>query len=349
MSLEERIKETVIRICTEIRWQEIDSIEFALDRAGATAQAADIASVEELLAVHHNTQRLYFNNTPPLKPLHETLCLLPWWHYIVAAAIYCMPACETKNNIARGFGATIGKGVTLERGVYLDLVWPQLIDIGDNVTIRKGAFLYTHYQQRDSYALGPISIGGGTIIDGELILLGTTIGKHAHIHKGAMLGPSNIRNIPDNAVAYPSEDYPIRLLSQGIGATLCSKICETVAMAPRWIRNPFYRIIGVDLAERGCFPSLTGVYSPFGEVHVGEGTKIGGWVTFNKYVIGEYTPKGRPYTIIGKDVVIGTGAKIGVDVTIEDNVQIDAGAIVPSGTVIRAGQRIRNTVMYEKI
>ena len=94
----------------------------------------------------------------------------------------------------RARGVRIGEGVFLGYDVNLDLVVPELIEIGDHARIGTGAIIFAHYVDANSaegepqVRRGAVRIGRhATIYTGAIIMPGVTIGDHAIVRAGAVV------------------------------------------------------------------------------------------------------------------------------------------------------------------
>lgn len=340
--LEERVKQTVRDICYRTRRRFLDTVELATDRDGHHISATDMVAVDAFLAGLEDTTRLYFNYTPRERPFHDVLGQSSLSNHLMTNLIYQLSPSETKNQLVRAVGAIVGNHVVIERGVYVDPIFPHLIDIGDHTTLRTGTYLFTHYQQTSSYAVGSIKIGSHVDVDGNLILFGTTLEDNVHIKQGAMIGPSNIRSVPKGTVVgVRTEPLPVVVPNDGTLSSLVYTLTQPLTYFPSSLKSLVYSFFGSEISDLDSLPPYVSIYGRFGGVTIGTGTHIGGRVVLQKYAIGSHKPLRKPVTLIGNNVCIGSLAKIGIDVMIDDCAQIDAGAVVPSGTHVKAGERVR--------
>ena len=103
-------------------------------------------------------------------------------------------------------GVKIGNSCHISPYVLIDLVYPELISIGDNVTIGSNVMIFAHSNPTASKNLKEkyprrvekVKIDSGAVINpGCIITAGVTIGKNAMISIGSVV----TEDIPENCVA----------------------------------------------------------------------------------------------------------------------------------------------------
>jgi len=103
-------------------------------------------------------------------------------------------------------GVKIGKSCHFSPYVLIDLVYPELIFIGDNVTIGSNVMIFAHSnptankELKEKYPrkVEKVKIDSGAVINpGCIITAGVTIGKNAMISIGSVV----TEDIPENCVA----------------------------------------------------------------------------------------------------------------------------------------------------
>jgi acetyltransferase-like isoleucine patch superfamily enzyme len=114
-------------------------------------------------------------------------------------------------------GARIGRRVYISQGVYLDPLYPQLLEIGDDVLIGYGARVFFHEVTQQAYRVGRVTLGDGCIVGaGSMLRPGVTVGKRAQV-----CGMSAVtRSVPDGATVFGVPARPLReqaAPSQGSG------------------------------------------------------------------------------------------------------------------------------------
>jgi acetyltransferase-like isoleucine patch superfamily enzyme len=94
----------------------------------------------------------------------------------------------------RAKGVKIGRNVYLAYDVNIDLVYPDLVEIGDNVRIGIGVIILAHNRPSDGWLpyLGqvqsPVRIERDAVISaGAIILPGVTVGEFAVVREGTVV------------------------------------------------------------------------------------------------------------------------------------------------------------------
>jgi len=81
----------------------------------------------------------------------------------------------------------IGKDSALAPGVRLDYVYPDLIEIGDDVIVGQDAVILTHEYMQDHLRFGKVHIEDGACVGAKSIVRsGVTIGEKAVLGIGSM-------------------------------------------------------------------------------------------------------------------------------------------------------------------
>ena len=103
-------------------------------------------------------------------------------------------------------GVKIGKSCYIGPYVQLDLMYPHLIEIGDNVTIATNTMIFAHVNPTANLILkrgdyprktGPVTIRSGAWINpGSIITPGVTIGENSIVSAGSVV----TQDVPDNCV-----------------------------------------------------------------------------------------------------------------------------------------------------
>lgn len=108
---------------------------------------------------------------------------------------------QKKQFLFRLMGVKIGKNVQIMPNVFLDIFFPELITIEDNVVIGMDAFISCHEFNPSEFRYGPIIIKKNSLIGARsFILPGVTIGENSLV--GAMTVVT--KDVPNNVVAYGS-------------------------------------------------------------------------------------------------------------------------------------------------
>lgn len=83
---------------------------------------------------------------------------------------------EKKNRLYRKMGATIGDRVAVGLEATLDIIYPELIEIGDDTIVGYNATILTHEFLTDELRTGPVEIGSDVMIGANTTILpGVTI------------------------------------------------------------------------------------------------------------------------------------------------------------------------------
>jgi len=109
--------------------------------------------------------------------------------------------------LQRSRGVKIGKNCHFSPYVLIDLIYPGMISIGNNVTIGSNTMIFAHYNptankflKENGYPreVKQVTINDGAVIGpGSIITMGTTIGKNSIIGAGSVVS----NTIPDFSVA----------------------------------------------------------------------------------------------------------------------------------------------------
>lgn len=113
---------------------------------------------------------------------------------------------ENTIRIQRIRGVVIGKNCHFSPYVLIDLVYPQMIKIGDNVTIGSNVMIFAHINPSANLMLkktkyprkvSKVTINDGAVINpGSIITAGITIGKNSIVS----IGSSVFEDVPENCV-----------------------------------------------------------------------------------------------------------------------------------------------------
>ncbi len=108
---------------------------------------------------------------------------------------------QEKQFFYKKMGVKIGKNVQIMPGVMIDIFFPELISIGDNVVVGQEAFIACHEFNVTEFRYGAITIGKNVLIGARAFILpGITIGNNAIV-------PANTtvyKNVPKNNIAFGS-------------------------------------------------------------------------------------------------------------------------------------------------
>ena len=126
--------------------------------------------------------------------------------WILHSIAYSSPLSNFIIKIQRSRGVTIGKNCHISPYVLLDLVYPKLVKIGDNVTLGSNSMIFTHINPTANLILkkthyprkvAEVTIKSGAVINpGAIITAGVTIGKNSIISVGSAV----FEDVPDNCI-----------------------------------------------------------------------------------------------------------------------------------------------------
>jgi acetyltransferase-like isoleucine patch superfamily enzyme len=119
---------------------------------------------------------------------------------------YTTPFSNFAIKMQRSRGVKIGKNCHISPYVLIDLLYPQLVTIGDNVTIGSNTLIFAHanpttnlFLKKNGYARRVESIhikSGAVLFPGCIITAGVTIGQNALVSAGSVV----FEDIPDFCV-----------------------------------------------------------------------------------------------------------------------------------------------------
>lgn len=116
--------------------------------------------------------------------------------FIIEIAKY-MPL-GVKNKLYRAIGIKVGKNVSVAYKVTFDILFPELIEIGDNTIIGYGCTILAHEFLIKEVRIGKVKIGKNVLVGANsTILAGVTIGDNATISAMSLVN----KNISKNAFA----------------------------------------------------------------------------------------------------------------------------------------------------
>lgn len=122
------------------------------------------------------------------------------------AIAYSSPLSNFIIKMQRARGVKIGENCHFSSNVLIDLVYPTLISIGDNVTISHNVMIFAHsnptanlFLKKEHYPrkVKPVKIKNGAVINpGSIITAGVTIGESSMISVGSVV----VEDVPDFCV-----------------------------------------------------------------------------------------------------------------------------------------------------
>ena len=119
---------------------------------------------------------------------------------------YSTPLSNFAIKMQKSRGVKIGKNCHISPYVLIDLLYPQLVTIGDNVTIGTNTLIFAHanpttnlFLKKNGYPrkVEPVHIKSGAVLfPGCIITAGVTIGENALVSAGSVV----FEDVPDFCV-----------------------------------------------------------------------------------------------------------------------------------------------------
>ncbi|MCV0366631.1 acyltransferase [Nitrosopumilus sp.] len=126
--------------------------------------------------------------------------------WILHSIAYSCPHSETTAKIQRLRGVKIGKNCHFSAYVQLDLIYPHLVSIGDNVTFGSNVIVFAHTNPAANLFLkngefprkvAEVKIKNGAVLfPGSIVTAGVTIGENSVISVGSVV----TSDVPDYCV-----------------------------------------------------------------------------------------------------------------------------------------------------
>ena len=126
--------------------------------------------------------------------------------WMLHSLAYSCPHSETIAKIQRLRGVKVGKNCHFSSYVQLDLIYPHLVDIGDNVTFGSNVMVFAHnnpaanlFLKRGEFPrkVAEVKIKSGAVLfPGSIVTAGVTIGENSVISVGSVV----TKDIPDYCV-----------------------------------------------------------------------------------------------------------------------------------------------------
>jgi len=153
---------------------------------------------------------------PVTMPYHELglcFCDAPLWKSLgfylkagLAGWILRWPFNNPKLLILRRLVAKVGRNVHIAVDVWIDPLFPDLLEIGDDVIIGVGAKIAFHECTAATFTVGRVRIGKGAVIGGfALLVCGVEVGPGATVGGGSVVR----RSVPPGATVIGN---PARIL-----------------------------------------------------------------------------------------------------------------------------------------
>jgi len=135
-----------------------------------------------------------------VNPMYLWSHIAPPWrtglNFVIISLGRILPFLGLKACLYRRLGMRIGNNVGLGIMAMFDLLFPELISIGDHTVIGYNATILTHEFTTEEWRRGPVHIGCRVLIGANAtILAGVTIGDRATVGAGALV----TRDVPEGA------------------------------------------------------------------------------------------------------------------------------------------------------
>jgi len=160
---------------------------------------------DDVFSINEKEVMEFYGYKGSIGQLKLKLKLLRSW--ILHSLAYSSPVSDFVISMQRSRGVKIGKNCHFSPYVLIDLVYPKMITIEDNVTIGSNVMIFAHINptanlelKRKAYPrkVDSVTIRSGAVINpGSIITAGVTIGKNAIVSVGSVV----TENIPDYCIA----------------------------------------------------------------------------------------------------------------------------------------------------
>ena len=127
--------------------------------------------------------------------------------WILHSLAYSSPLSSFSINMQRSRGVKIGKNCHFNPYVLIDLIYPKMVEIGDNVTLGSHSMIFAHSNPSANLFLkqgdfprkvSKVKIKSGAVINpGAIIIAGVTVGENSIISPRSVV----TQDIPDYCIA----------------------------------------------------------------------------------------------------------------------------------------------------
>lgn len=146
----------------------------------------------------------YYHFKGKLGKLSFKFKMFKFWLYHKLA--YSSPRSNFVVKMQRARGVKIGNNCHISPYVLIDLVYPELVEIGNNVTIGSNAMIFAHVNPTANLLLkkthyprkiAKVTINDGAVINpGAILTAGVTIGKNSIVS----IGCGVFEDVPDSCI-----------------------------------------------------------------------------------------------------------------------------------------------------
>ena len=140
--------------------------------------------------------------------------------WLLHSIAYTSPLSNIIIKMQKFRGVTIGKNCHFSSNVLIDLVYPNLITIENNVTISHNVMIFAHsnptanlFLKKEQYPrkIDPVKIKNEAVINpGSIITAGVTIGKNSMIAIGSVV----VEDVPDYCVVVGNPARVVKKLKE---------------------------------------------------------------------------------------------------------------------------------------
>jgi heptaprenylglycerol acetyltransferase len=110
------------------------------------------------------------------------------FNFLLLLVVRYSPSRQMKCDAMRFMGVKVGEKVSMALEATVDVVYPELIEIGDNSIVGYRATILAHEYLIDRMRTGPVIIGKNVLIGANTtILAGVSIGDNAIVGAGSMV------------------------------------------------------------------------------------------------------------------------------------------------------------------
>jgi acetyltransferase-like isoleucine patch superfamily enzyme len=160
---------------------------------------------KEISSINEEEIMNYYGYNGQFGKIKLKVKLLRSW--ILHSIAYSSPQSNLVVKIQRSRGVKIGKNCHISPYVLIDLVYPSLVNIHDNVTIGSNVMIFAHsnptanlFLKKGKYPrkTAQVTIKSGAVLNpGCVITAGVTVGENSMISIGSVV----TQDIPDHCVA----------------------------------------------------------------------------------------------------------------------------------------------------
>jgi acetyltransferase-like isoleucine patch superfamily enzyme len=122
--------------------------------------------------------------------------LLMAFNFVIIYGCRFIPSLTIKSALYRIVGIKVGKDVSVGLMAMFDIIFPELIEIGDNSVIGYNSIILAHEYLVDEWRTGRVKIGKNVMIGANTtVLAGVTIGDDAVVSAASLIN----RDVPPGA------------------------------------------------------------------------------------------------------------------------------------------------------